>query len=174
MKTECDTLAVWLWKNESTALIRDRGWQGVAARLAREFAAHARVLDSVDSIDSSAQRSVLLSGLVERQPLIGLMMRDLFDVLNCGCATYPAPWSQTYTEERRSDCRTWNAARLAHHLRVLSHGFETMPQSVGGDVSKCNCLEDSIRRHPIYVVEVLERLSSAAADDLQRGAHGKA
>jgi hypothetical protein len=174
MKTEPDSLSVWLWKYERTALIRERGWQCVAARLAREFAAHARVLDVVGDLEDPAQAHALLSGLVERQELAVVMMVDLFDALGCGCRAYPAPWSSTYQAEMRASCVAWDASRVAHHARVLSHCFETFADAIGGDESRCNILQDSIRRHPIFVVEVLQRLSNAAAVALQRGAHGKA
>lgn len=174
MKTDADTLAVWLWKNERAALIRERGAQGIASRLARELAAYAHVLDSVDSLDSLTQRHALLSGLVERQPLVVLMLRDLFDALGCGCRTYPAPWSSSHKTERRTDCSTWNAARLAHHLHVMAWNYGTFADAIGGDAARCNILDDNLQSYPIVVVEVLERLSDAAADALQRGADGKA
>lgn len=176
MKTECDSLAVWAWKDERETFIRERGWQGIAMRLAREFAVHARALDAVGTLEDPEQAHALLSGLAERQQLVVVMMADMFGALDCGCRAYPAPWPPADLAEVRGLCSAFDAARLAHHLRTMSHFFEgaTNPDRLGGVAVTCNCLEDSIRRHPIFVVEVLYRLSNAVRNKLKRDPHGKA
>lgn len=83
MKTDTDTLAVWLWKNERAALIRERGAQGIAARLARELAGHAAALRALDSMGDPRQCAELLGGILGRQSLVDLMLRDL-----CDCMQY--------------------------------------------------------------------------------------